>query len=698
MATSYGNWKTLTTNIKIRAFIVFTVTETTNTTRTVTVQNGYEVHTTKRSGTTRHIMEHKKLTANVKDSKGNYYMQNGTYSAKGFDDTKTHTYTYGPYSKHTHTYTRGTSDIVLSFSQTVSGHFDTYSISSGGNVSGLGATETFSVTSNATITIPARPKYAITYNSGAGATAITSGSYYYDYSYTIPSNATPTKMGYTFQNWTLGTNKYVANNTIPNNILGNTSRTLTANWSENSYPVTFDANGDGTSNIPPNGTRKYTSSYTIPITTPARVYEDEEYAFMYWLRTEGNVKYKPGDTINVANSTESITLKAIWQKDFIITVDDPHRDGNRCINYPPIENFSTNQFSWSYNTPITFLPNYPIINYIKVLNVIYNKTSDTEVDSSKTYYIYNESSDSYEVVSVPIKANLSQYYEQINDNAYYSHYSLKEWQIWDTDSGETIELNDKMPAKNLTINPVWTGSQLLNITSNNIVRADAIEDAGTWTYKQNDTGTSALIRLFIEGAPYIFKYLYTTNETTGEEVYQSPIINYIDPTYEVKAISSDLTKTFTMTFTDSNLSIEKGWVTDNENDVDAARNIFDLDTKYDIIINGEAKKVSNDYTIDLTGNAINLTDFISRAVFTIDFSANGDRIGIFQPIEDLSDTKAEEIQENEVELSGNFIIKDQSKNIVLNRDGSIFLKDWFIQQNDTGTISFFYMGAEEEES
>lgn len=562
-------------------------------------------------------------------------------------DNKTHldpeigsfgTKTYSNSVTNTYTYYGSKTDRVWTYNKGTSAYNVTISEQVYTPISPPTVSKTFS--------IPALAKYTVTYNSNGG-TGVSSGSYYYGNQYQITSTV-PTKAGYTFQNkWNTNSSGIGTNYTSGVKYsLGNKSLTLYAVWKENTGTITYNANSTGEStdiikNLPSPGTKYYTKTYTIPTTKPTRTYNTEDWAFMEWnTAADGSgTTYQPGQVLP-ANNSNSLTLYAIWKKTFNISFYKPDGEYAAEDSYPEVT-------TWDYNKPLTFLTNNPIINYTKV--------SD--------------------------------------ENAYYSHYKLDYW--YDvTRNIERITSDMLMPAMDLYIRPIWEESSLLNINSNSIVRA-SVEDN---TYKQNDTGESGLIKMNIN-IPNVYKYSYSTEN--NKKIYSYEGENYIPSTFTVKAVPTgedpdSSANVKQMTFTSSKQEIEQGWITDNSNN---ETDIFDLDTKYDIYINGEATITDNeDHSIDLKGTQAAVTDFLSRAVFTIDFSANGDRIGIFQPIEDLSDSDATEIQENEVELSGNFVVKDQNRTIVLNRDGSIVLKNWFIQQDSNETISFFYMGTQEEES
>lgn len=115
------------------------------------------------------------------------------------------------------------------------------------------------------------------------------------------SIGTPTRVGYTFTGWT-GTNGTTPAKTvtIPQGSVGN--RTYKANWSINSYVLTFDANGG----IVTPGTKKvnYQAPYgTLP--TPTRV----GYTFTGWYTSKSGGTQVSSSTVMPANN---VTIYAHW--------------------------------------------------------------------------------------------------------------------------------------------------------------------------------------------------------------------------------------------------------------------------------------------------------------------------------------------------------------------------------------------------
>ena len=123
----------------------------------------------------------------------------------------------------------------------------------------------------------------------------------YDENYTLP---TPIRAGYTFAGWYNGETKVESGawNTT-------TDVTLTAQWTINTYTITFDAAGGTVS--PTSKTVTYNTEYTLP--TPTRT----GYTFAGWY--SGETQYTDGTWTGLAD----VTLTAQWTANqYTITFDD----------------------------------------------------------------------------------------------------------------------------------------------------------------------------------------------------------------------------------------------------------------------------------------------------------------------------------------------------------------------------------------
>lgn len=159
-----------------------------------------------------------------------------------------------------------------------------------------------------TWSIPALKSYTISYNANGGSGAPGSKTKYYGKNITL-SSTKPTRTGYTFNYWSSVfsgvTEIFLPGGTYTKN----SDATLYANWTPNTYTVTYNANGG--SGAPAAQTKTYGQTLTLSSTVPTRT----NYNFKGWATSAtGAVAYQPG-----ANYTANaaVTLYAIWEIAYI---------------------------------------------------------------------------------------------------------------------------------------------------------------------------------------------------------------------------------------------------------------------------------------------------------------------------------------------------------------------------------------------
>ena len=145
--------------------------------------------------------------------------------------------------------------------------------------------------------------YTISYELNGGTVSGTNPT-----SYTVESSAitliNPTKEGYTFAGWTgTGLSSATKTVTIPTGSTGN--RTYTANWTANTYTVSYDANG-GT-----NAPASQTKTHGVDLTLTSDIPTYTGYTFAGWTTNQDGTgdNYAAG-AVYTANA--SVTLYAKW--------------------------------------------------------------------------------------------------------------------------------------------------------------------------------------------------------------------------------------------------------------------------------------------------------------------------------------------------------------------------------------------------
>ena len=142
--------------------------------------------------------------------------------------------------------------------------------------------------------------YTITFDANGGTGVNATQQVTFDQSFTLP---TPTRTGYTFGGW------YINNTRITNGTWRYDSNyTLKAEWTPNTYTISFDANGGSVSSS--SMTATYAAAFTLP--TPTRT----GYTFNGWY--SGNTKVESGTW----NYTSNLSLTAAWTANtYTITLD-----------------------------------------------------------------------------------------------------------------------------------------------------------------------------------------------------------------------------------------------------------------------------------------------------------------------------------------------------------------------------------------
>lgn len=193
-----------------------------------------------------------------------------------------------------------------------------------------GTTLTIPANTSGNITLTANwsaRSYNITYNLGGGSHGSTHPTTYtFSASRQTKTISNPTRVGYTFNSWTISRSSYGGSAptisgttlTIPASSYGNI--TLTANWSANIYYIVYNGNG-ATSGSMSNTTCRYGSTYTLT----ANAFVRTGYNFMGWATSEnGAVAYGDRASVNNLTSTNGgeFNLYAVWEiQSFTVSVN-----------------------------------------------------------------------------------------------------------------------------------------------------------------------------------------------------------------------------------------------------------------------------------------------------------------------------------------------------------------------------------------
>ena len=169
--------------------------------------------------------------------------------------------------------------------------------------------------------------YTVSYNANGGSGAPSSQTKTYGVTLTL-SSTKPTRTGYTFKGWATSSTATSATYSAGGSYTSNSSITLYAVWSINTYTVSYNANGG--SGAPSSQTKTYGSTLTLSSTKPTR----SGYDFLGWATssTATSASYSAGGSYT---SNSSVTLYAVWEKtnyefsisNLTVSESEPYRYG-----------------------------------------------------------------------------------------------------------------------------------------------------------------------------------------------------------------------------------------------------------------------------------------------------------------------------------------------------------------------------------
>lgn len=194
-----------------------------------------------------------------------------------------------------HSYTRTTSAQTKYFAAKITG------------IDNFGASNVSSVYTS--VSIPALASYTVSYNANGGSGVPSNQTKWYGTTLTL-SATKPTRTGYSFSKWNTAANGSGTSYNSGASYTANAAVTLYAQWTANTYTVTFNANG-GTG-APANQTKTYGVNLTLSSTIPTRT----NYNFLGWATTSNatTAEYSAGGTYT---TNAAVTLYAVWEVAYI---------------------------------------------------------------------------------------------------------------------------------------------------------------------------------------------------------------------------------------------------------------------------------------------------------------------------------------------------------------------------------------------
>ena len=232
-------------------------------------------------------------------------------------------------------------------------------------------------TGNAALALYAIWNPIISFNANGGSGAPSNQTKTFNTALTL-TTAKPTRTGYTFGTWNTAANgsgtSYASGGTVAASM--NTAMTLYAQWTANTYTISFNANGGV--GAPSSISKTYGQSVTLPTDKPTRI----GHTFLGWALSSSaeTAQWLAGSNFSEA-ITANTTLYAVWRDDY----------------------------------------ESPSITTLRAYRCGFELTTDTAIDPDKTYYERSGSGTSedpyiYTEVEEPDVSDLPTYYELIDDD------------------------------------------------------------------------------------------------------------------------------------------------------------------------------------------------------------------------------------------------------------------------------------------
>ena len=248
-----------------------------------------------------------------------------------------------------------------------------FSVSFGFNLTWSGIYKS-TLTASGSISVSAKTSYTVTYNANGGSGAPSKQTKWYGTSITLSSEK-PTRTGYTFKGWGTSSTTTTVSYSAGATYSSNSSVTLYAIWTANTYTITFNANGG--SGAPSSQTKTHGVSLTLSSTKPTRT----NYTFKGWGTSASSttVSYAAGASYT---TNAAITLYAIWEQSYTKpTITDFSVD--RCNSSgTTVEDgqYALVKFKWTTNKTVSTV----YIEYKATTATAWTKTSVSASGTSGT--------------------------------------------------------------------------------------------------------------------------------------------------------------------------------------------------------------------------------------------------------------------------------------------------------------------------
>lgn len=153
-----------------------------------------------------------------------------------------------------------------------------------------------------TVTVPAKPSYAVTYNANGGSGAPSGQTKWYGETLTL-SSTKPTRTGYTFKNWNTKSDGSGTSYAAGASYTANAALALYAQWAINTWTVSYNANGG--SSTPASQTK----TYNVALTLRGAISRSNASATGYKVTYDAN-----GGSCSTSSATAARTTKYTFNK------------------------------------------------------------------------------------------------------------------------------------------------------------------------------------------------------------------------------------------------------------------------------------------------------------------------------------------------------------------------------------------------
>lgn len=153
-----------------------------------------------------------------------------------------------------------------------------------------------------TVTVPAKPSYAVSFNANGGSGAPSGQTKWYGEALTL-SSTKPTRTGYTFKNWNTKSDGSGTSYAAGASYTANAALALYAQWAINTWTVSYNANGG--SSTPASQTK----TYNVALTLRGAISRSNASATGYKVTYDAN-----GGSCSTTSATAARTTKYTFSK------------------------------------------------------------------------------------------------------------------------------------------------------------------------------------------------------------------------------------------------------------------------------------------------------------------------------------------------------------------------------------------------